>query len=179
MGFAAKLRALPDDFMLYCGHEYTASNVKFALTIDPDNAALKARAEEVTRLRAESKPTIPLLLGDEKRANVFLRADAPAIAAEAADEGRERRRGVRRIARAQEQVLMALPMPTAAEIIERLDLKPHPEGGHYRETFRDQRPTPRRGRVRRRSISCWRAASVRTGIASMRSRSGTTMPARR
>jgi hydroxyacylglutathione hydrolase len=76
-----KLRALPDDFKLYCGHEYTASNVKFALTIDPDNAALQARAAEVTRLRAENKPTIPSLLGDEKRANVFLRADAPEVAA--------------------------------------------------------------------------------------------------
>lgn len=76
-----KLRALPDDFNLYCGHEYTASNVKFALTIDPDNAALQARAAEVTRLRAENKPTIPSLLGDEKRANVFLRADEPSVAA--------------------------------------------------------------------------------------------------
>ena len=60
-----KLRALPDDFKLYCGHEYTASNVKFALTVEPDNAALKARAEEVTRLRAENKPTIPVALGEE------------------------------------------------------------------------------------------------------------------
>ena len=76
-----KLRALPDDFKLYCGHEYTASNVKFALTVDPDNAALQARAAEVARLRAENKPTIPSLLGDEKRANVFLRADDPAVAA--------------------------------------------------------------------------------------------------
>jgi len=76
-----ELRALPDDFKLYCGHEYTASNVKFALTIEPDNAALQARAAEVTKLRAENKPTIPSLLGDEKRANVFLRADEPAVAA--------------------------------------------------------------------------------------------------
>src|SRR6201991_1517018 len=76
-----KLRALPDDFKLYCGHEYTASNVKFALTVEPDNPALKARAEEVTRLRAENKPTIPALLGEEKKANVFLRADDPAVAA--------------------------------------------------------------------------------------------------
>src|SRR6476619_233849 len=75
-----KLRALPDDFKLYCGHEYTASNVKFALTVDPDNAALQARAAEVARLRAENKPTIPSLLGDEKRANVFLRADEPSVA---------------------------------------------------------------------------------------------------
>ena len=76
-----KLRALPDDFRLYCGHEYTASNVKFALTVEPDNAALQARADEVSRLRAANKPTIPSLLGEEKKANVFLRADDPAVAA--------------------------------------------------------------------------------------------------
>ncbi len=76
-----KLRALPDDFSLYCGHEYTASNIKFALTVDADNAALKARAEEVAKLRAAGKPTIPVSLGEEKRANVFLRADDPAVAA--------------------------------------------------------------------------------------------------
>jgi hydroxyacylglutathione hydrolase len=75
-----KLRALPDDFKLYCGHEYTASNVKFALTVEPDNAALVARAAEVTKLRAENKPTIPVLLGEEKKTNVFLRADEPAVA---------------------------------------------------------------------------------------------------
>ena len=76
-----KLRALPDDFRLYCGHEYTASNVRFALTIEPDNAALQARTSEVTKLREENKPTIPALLGDEKKANVFLRADTPEVAA--------------------------------------------------------------------------------------------------
>jgi len=76
-----KLRVLPDDFRLYCGHEYTAANVKFALTVEPDNAALKARAEEVARLRAAGKPTIPTLLGEEKKANVFLRADEPSVAA--------------------------------------------------------------------------------------------------
>jgi hydroxyacylglutathione hydrolase len=76
-----KLRALPDDFDLYCGHEYTAANVKFALTVEPDNAALKARAEQVTRLRAASQPTVPTKLGEEKKANVFLRADEPSVAA--------------------------------------------------------------------------------------------------
>jgi hydroxyacylglutathione hydrolase len=76
-----KLRALPDDFKLYCGHEYTAANVKFALTVEPDNAVLKARAAEVTRLRADGKPTVPTLLGEEKKANVFLRADEPSVAA--------------------------------------------------------------------------------------------------
>jgi hydroxyacylglutathione hydrolase len=76
-----KLRALPDDFKLYCGHEYTASNVRFALSIEPDNPALQARAEEVAKLRGANKPTIPSLLGEEKKANVFLRADDPAVAA--------------------------------------------------------------------------------------------------
>jgi len=75
-----KLRALPDDFKLYCGHEYTASNVRFALTVDSGNPALKKRAEEVTKLRAENKPTIPVLLGEEKKSNVFLRADDPEVA---------------------------------------------------------------------------------------------------
>ena len=102
-----KLRALPDDFKLYCGHEYTASNVKFALSVDPDNAALKARAEEVTKLRAENKPTVPVLLGEEKKANVFLRADEPSVAANLHMKGASARRSVRRAARAQEQVLMA------------------------------------------------------------------------
>jgi hydroxyacylglutathione hydrolase len=83
-----KLRALPDDFNLYCGHEYTAANVKFALTVEPDNAALKARAAEVTRLRADNKPTIPVTLADEKKANVFLRADEPSVAAGVRMKGR-------------------------------------------------------------------------------------------
>ena len=83
-----KLRALPDDFRLYCGHEYTAANVKFALTIEPNNPDLKARAEEVTRLRAAGKPTVPTVLGDEKKANVFLRADEPSVAAGVRMKGR-------------------------------------------------------------------------------------------
>lgn len=76
-----KLRALPDDFMLYCGHEYTASNVKFSLNLEPNNEALMDRAEEVNRLRAEGKATIPVLLGREKLYNPFLRADMPEVAA--------------------------------------------------------------------------------------------------
>ena len=76
-----KLRALPDDTALYCGHEYTDANVRFALTIEPDNPALKARADEVKRQVAAGTPTIPSLMGEEKRANVFLRADDPAVAA--------------------------------------------------------------------------------------------------
>lgn len=76
-----KLRALPDDMRLYCGHEYTQSNINFALTIEPDNPDLKARAAEVEQLRAAGKPTLPTLLGDEKKANVFLRADIASVAA--------------------------------------------------------------------------------------------------
>jgi len=79
---------LPDDFKLYCGHEYTAANIKFALTVEPENAALKARAEEVTRLRSQNQPTVPSLMGDEKKANVFLRADEPAVAAGVRMKGR-------------------------------------------------------------------------------------------
>jgi hydroxyacylglutathione hydrolase len=76
-----KLRALPNDTQVYCGHEYTLSNIKFALSIEPDNAALKKRAAEAQKQRAENKLTIPSLLRDEKEANVFLRADVPAVAA--------------------------------------------------------------------------------------------------
>ena len=76
-----KLRALPDDTRVYCGHEYTLANIKFALTIEPDNAALKARAEQAANQRKAGKPTVPTLMGEEKKANVFLRADVPAVAA--------------------------------------------------------------------------------------------------
>src|SRR3982751_3311384 len=83
-----KLRALPDDFRLYCGHEYTAANIKFALSVEPNNPDLKARAEEVARLRGAGQPTVPTLLGDEKKANVFLRADEPSVAASVRMKGR-------------------------------------------------------------------------------------------
>ncbi|UYN98436.1 MAG: hydroxyacylglutathione hydrolase [Devosia sp.] len=75
-----RLRALPDATLVYCGHEYTESNARFALSIDPENAALKKRAEEVKSLREQGKPTIPFPLGEDKLANPFLRADAPELA---------------------------------------------------------------------------------------------------
>ena len=75
-----RLRDLPDETLVYCGHEYTQSNARFALSIDPDNEALKARAAEVDQLRAAGKATIPFSLGEDKRANPFLRADAPELA---------------------------------------------------------------------------------------------------
>ena len=75
-----KLRGLPGDTQLYCGHEYTAANIRFALTIEPDNPSLTARAEEVARLAEQGKPTIPVTMEAEKAANPFLRADFPAVA---------------------------------------------------------------------------------------------------
>src|SRR5712671_84286 len=83
-----KLRALPDDTRIYCGHEYTQANVRFALTIEPDNPDLRARAEEARRQVAAGQPTIPTTIGAEKRANVFLRADVPAVAAAVGLAGR-------------------------------------------------------------------------------------------
>lgn len=70
----SKLAALPDDTTLYCAHEYTASNAKFALSVDPDNEALKNRVEEIKRLRAANRATVPMTLAEEKRTNPFLRA---------------------------------------------------------------------------------------------------------
>ncbi|KFL29308.1 hydroxyacylglutathione hydrolase [Devosia riboflavina] len=75
-----RLRALPDETLVYCGHEYTESNARFALSVDPDNLALQARAAEVKALRLAGRATIPFELGEDKRANPFLRADAPELA---------------------------------------------------------------------------------------------------
>ena len=77
----ARLRALPDEARVYCAHEYTASNLRFALTVERDNAALLERGRRVTELRAQSRPTVPSLLGEEKATNPFLRADRPSVAA--------------------------------------------------------------------------------------------------
>jgi hydroxyacylglutathione hydrolase len=79
-GSLLKLRGLPDDTHIYCGHEYTQANIRFAKTIEPENALLTAREREVDKLRAGGKPTIPSMLGQEKAANPFLRADLPEVA---------------------------------------------------------------------------------------------------
>jgi hydroxyacylglutathione hydrolase len=76
-----KLLRLPDDARVYCGHEYTQSNARFALTIDPDNEALRRRAAEIDALRAAGKPTIPSTLGLERATNPFLRPHDAAIRA--------------------------------------------------------------------------------------------------
>jgi len=69
-----KLSALPDETTLYCAHEYTQSNARFAVSVDPGNEALKQRAAEIDRLRAQGAPTVPMTLAQEKATNPFLRA---------------------------------------------------------------------------------------------------------
>jgi len=69
-----KIAALPDDATLYCAHEYTQSNARFAVTVDKSNPALQARVAEVERLRAANEPTVPMTLRQEKATNPFLRA---------------------------------------------------------------------------------------------------------
>lgn len=79
----SKLAALPPETKVYCGHEYTASNGRFALTVDAANAALKSRMEAVNRLRAQGQPTIPSTIADERATNPFLRSNTPELAAAA------------------------------------------------------------------------------------------------
>lgn len=78
-GGLSVLRELPDETIVYCGHEYTKANADFALSVDPDNQALKERAAEINRLRARDLPTLPTTIGLEKVTNPFLRWDDPAI----------------------------------------------------------------------------------------------------
>lgn len=76
-----KFKALPDDTLVYSGHEYTMSNAKFALTIEPDNADLQARIKDIEDKRANNIPTVPASIGLEKATNPFLRADLPEVKA--------------------------------------------------------------------------------------------------
>ena len=70
-----KLRSLPDDTSVYCGHEYTISNMKFAKYIDTKNVLLNEASLEIKNKREKSLPTVPFNLGIEKKINPFLRAD--------------------------------------------------------------------------------------------------------
>jgi len=76
----SKLARLPDETLLYCGHEYTLSNARFALRFDAGNEALQKRAQAVEALRAKGEFTIPSTVGLEKATNPFLRAAEPALA---------------------------------------------------------------------------------------------------
>ncbi|HEX5509872.1 MAG TPA: hydroxyacylglutathione hydrolase [Pseudolabrys sp.] len=76
-----KLRDLPETTKIYCGHEYTLANIKFAQTIEPNNEALAARAREARQQIEAGQFTIPVTIGAEKKENPFLRADVPEVAA--------------------------------------------------------------------------------------------------
>lgn len=79
----AKLAALPDDTAVYCGHEYTAANLCFALAVEPDNRAAHAHLAQVLAWRAAGRPSLPSTIGLERRINPFLRTHAPAVRAAA------------------------------------------------------------------------------------------------
>jgi hydroxyacylglutathione hydrolase len=76
-----KLANLPGETEVYCGHEYTENNARFALTIEPDNVALKSRIEEIAKRRAAGRATLPTTITAELAANPFLRAEEPEVQA--------------------------------------------------------------------------------------------------
>jgi len=84
-----KLMALPPETQLYCGHEYTRANTKFALTVEPGNPALQARAVEAEELAKDGEPTLPTTIGKELATNPFLRPSSPEIQKRLGMEGRE------------------------------------------------------------------------------------------
>ena len=68
-----KLMALPDETIVYCAHEYTQANARFALSVEPGNARLVARSKEIDELRAQGLPTVPTTIGLERATNPFVR----------------------------------------------------------------------------------------------------------
>jgi hydroxyacylglutathione hydrolase len=74
-----KLRALPDETHVYCAHEYTEANLRFALVAEPENGDTQQRMAQVKELRAAQQNTVPSLLGEEKRTNPFLRSHIPSL----------------------------------------------------------------------------------------------------
>ncbi|MDE0534080.1 MAG: hydroxyacylglutathione hydrolase [Albidovulum sp.] len=77
----SKLAALPPDTEIYSGHEYTAANARFAMTVEPDNETLKRREADIARLRSENRPTVPSTLSLELETNPFLRARLDSVKA--------------------------------------------------------------------------------------------------
>jgi hydroxyacylglutathione hydrolase len=78
-----KLMALPDETLVYCGHEYTLANIGFAKAVEPDNAALLERERSDVGLRRDNRPTLPSTIGREKATNPFVRVTRPAVIASA------------------------------------------------------------------------------------------------
>ena len=83
----SRIKALPPETLLYCAHEYTQSNARFAVHADPDNAALAAYVAEITEKRASNRPTVPSRLERELATNPFLRADDADMRARWGDGG--------------------------------------------------------------------------------------------
>ena len=77
----SKFRAMPDDMAVYSGHNYGQANGRFALSIEPDNAALKARIERIKAADAEGRPIVPVTMAEEKATNPFLRVVEPSVKA--------------------------------------------------------------------------------------------------
>jgi hydroxyacylglutathione hydrolase len=75
----SRLMQLPDDTRVYCGHEYTLSNIRFARAADPDNAALRELEAKAAKLREQGQPTLPSSIGQEKATNPFVRCQEPAL----------------------------------------------------------------------------------------------------
>ncbi|MGD7035577.1 hydroxyacylglutathione hydrolase [Methylotuvimicrobium buryatense] len=84
-----KLRALPSVTRVYCAHEYTLNNGRFALTVEPDNTVLHQRMAEVRRMRESDQPTVPFSIEEEVATNPFFRADVEALKAAIAMETRQ------------------------------------------------------------------------------------------
>ena len=70
-----KIKKLPKDTMIYCGHEYTYKNAEFCMKYDTGNNDLKKKFEKIKKLRSSNLPTIPSILEDELKSNIFLRCD--------------------------------------------------------------------------------------------------------
>jgi hydroxyacylglutathione hydrolase len=81
MSSLGKLAALPDPTRVYCGHEYTEKNLRFAHDLEPGNAEISAKLARVERLRREGRPTVPSTIAEEKQTNPFLRWRAPELRA--------------------------------------------------------------------------------------------------
>ncbi|HTJ82629.1 MAG TPA: hydroxyacylglutathione hydrolase [Polyangiaceae bacterium] len=84
---ALRLGALPPETRVYCGHEYTVSNARFALAVDGDNAAVRSLLERATAQRERGEPTVPSTIGDELAFNPFMRVREPALVHAAGDLG--------------------------------------------------------------------------------------------
>ncbi|UCG59445.1 MAG: hydroxyacylglutathione hydrolase [Phycisphaerales bacterium] len=74
-----KLASLPDDTLIYCGHNYTVEDLEFALSIEPDNQAVRQQLRQAIRMQEEGDPTVPSTMAQEKKTNPFLRSDTPEV----------------------------------------------------------------------------------------------------